>query len=459
VRLRVTAAATALIALALLVAGVTATRLLRGSLVSSFDDLVDERVDELESLIARDLITPIIEPTGREVGQIQVFDEDGRLRATTRGLDRTTRLDVIAAPASGEQSFGTVDGSAVAGDPDDRYRVVARTVESPSVGPLTIYAVSSLRVADAAARSLTISLLVGLPLLVVFAAALIWWVVGRALKPVDTMRAAVDRIQASDLSERIDVTATDDEIGRLGETLNNMLARLDDAATRQKVFTAAASHELRSPLSAIRTELEVGLAYPEHSDWPLIANEALTEVARLEELARDLLVLTRVRATGLDRSPCDLGLITAGELSRRHREGIEYQQQIAPAVIAADEDMLLQVIRNLLDNAERHARTRIAVAVGAASGANGDDRVELTIVIVGRSMPPADRTRIFDPFTRLDDARTLDDGGSGLGLAIAQNIVTGFDGVLEVMDLDAGAGFRASFPAASHAATAVSAAP
>jgi len=327
----------------------------------------------------------------------------------------------------------------------------------PSVeGPLTIYAVTSLRAVATAAHALTISLLVGLPLLVLLAGALIWWVVGRALKPVDQMRASVDRIQASDLSERVEVPATDDEIGRLGDTLNSMLSRLDDAATRQKVFTAAASHELRSPLSAIRTELEVGLAYPQQSDWPMIANEALIEVARLEELARDLLVLTRVRATALDRSPCDLGQITAAELVRRHADGVEYRHEISPAVVAADPNMLVQVIRNLLDNAERHARTYIAV--GVTGGANGDERVELTIQNDGRSIPPGDRDRIFDPFTRLDDARTLDDGGSGLGLAIAQGIVTGFGGVLEVMDLDSGAGFRASFPAASVASDVATAA-
>jgi signal transduction histidine kinase len=278
---------------------------------------------------------------------------------------------------------------------------------------------------------------------VALAAALIWWVVGRALAPVEALRAAVDRIESTDLAERIVVPRSDDEIGRLGQTLNRMLGRLDAATTRQRIFAAAASHELRSPLTAIRTELEVGLAYREQSDWPLIANEALVEVSRLEQLARDLLVLTRLQATSVERLRCDLDVIVESELALRQPGAhVEYRSHITPAAVAADRDSLVQVIRNLLDNAERHAHSSVSVEVGS-DGESG----WFTVRNDGPPIAAEDRGRIFDPFTRLDDARALDQGGSGLGLAIAHGIVIGFDGTLSAMDLDVGAGFRASFPA------------
>ncbi|MGD9704300.1 MAG: sensor histidine kinase [Acidimicrobiia bacterium] len=431
-----------LIALALVAAAVSASVLVRRSLSSNYEALLLDRVDEVELLIANGLLTAVIEPTGRETGQVQVIDAAGDVIAVTPGLATTTRLDVVDAPSTGREIGVTVDGSRVQGDPSDRYRLVARTVTS-GIGPLTIYAVTSLRAADDAAHTLTVGLMIGVPLLTALAAALIWWVVGRALAPVEALRAAVDRIESTDLAERIVVPRSDDEIGRLGQTLNRMLGRLDAATTRQRVFAAAASHELRSPLSAIRTELEVGLAYPERSEWPLIANEALVEVSRLEQLARDLLVLTRLQATAIERVRCDLDVLVESELALRQPGAhVEYRSDIAPAAVPADRDSLVQLIRNLLDNAERHAGSSVAIEVGSDG-----ESAWFVVRNDGPPIAPDDRARIFDPFTRLDDARALDDGGSGLGLAIAQGIVVGFDGTLAVMDLDVGAGFRVSFPA------------
>ena len=113
-----------------------------------------------------------------------------------------------------------------------------------------------------ALSNLRVGMAIGLPLVLALAALLIWLVAGRALRPVDAMREEVDRIQATDLTRRVSPAGTGSEIDRLGATLNHLLDRLQDAADRQQLFAASASHELRSPLSAIRTELEVGLAYP-----------------------------------------------------------------------------------------------------------------------------------------------------------------------------------------------------
>jgi signal transduction histidine kinase len=287
------------------------------------------------------------------------------------------------------------------------------------------------------------ALLLGLPLMVALAA---WWisrVVGRALAPVDAMRAEVDRIEAADLSGRVRAGSSDDEIAKLGLTLNRMLDRLEEAATRQHLFAAAASHELRSPLSAIRTGLEVGLAYPDRAEWSKVATDSLIEVDRLEMLTRDLRILTRSRSmeAAADRR-FDLSKMVADEVSRRRPErGVRYRSELATAEIAADADAVVRVVRNLFDNAERHAAGEIRVVVSHDS--NG---ATLSVANDGRSIPADERERIFEPFRRLDEARSLDAGGSGLGLAIARSIMTALGGSIVAVDVERGAEFRASFP-------------
>ena len=141
------------------------------------------------------------------------------------------------------------------------------------------------------------------------------------------MRAEVDRIEAADLSGRVHAGSSDDEIANLGLTLNRMLDRLEEASSRQQLFAAAASHELRSPLSTIRTELEVGLAYPDRAEWPKVAEDSLIEIARLEELTRDLRMLTRSRsmqARRRCRSNCPSSSPPRSPCGRPQR-GIRYQ--------------------------------------------------------------------------------------------------------------------------------------
>jgi signal transduction histidine kinase len=311
---------------------------------------------------------------------------------------------------------------------------------------LTIYGVTSLKAAQQVEHHLRQVLGVGLALLVVLAAVLIWWVVGRALAPVDAMREVVDRIQASDLDERVEIVKQNDEISRLGITLNRMLARLQEASSRQRLFAAAASHELRSPLSAIRTELEVGLTYPDQTDWKVVANESLIEVERLEHLARDLAQLTRLHANVpvVRAEPCDLALLVEAELGRRGvPTGVVHRAELRPVTIVAPKDSVIRVLRNLLDNAERHAATEIVVATGIIAD---PPTAQLLVGNDGPPVPDAEWERIFDPFTRLDDARDLDEGGTGLGLAIARGLVESLGGTLSVAAVATGAAFEANFP-------------
>jgi signal transduction histidine kinase len=290
--------------------------------------------------------------------------------------------------------------------------------------------------------------LIGLPLPVVLAAWLIWRVVARALAPVDAMRAEVDRIEATDLSGRVRAGSSDDEIAKLGLTLNRMLDRLEDAASRQALFAAAASHELRSPLSAIRTELEVGLAYPDRTEWPRVAADSLIEVARLEELTRDLRTLTRSRSMEASVArPIDLGAVVAEQVAiRRSAGGVHYRTELTTGEIAADADAVVRVIRNLFDNAERHAASEILVTVSS-------DPTGVTLVVAndGPAIAADERERIFEPFMRLDEARSLDVGGSGLGLAIARSIMTAIGGSITAVEIAHGAQFKVSFPSRTPA--------
>jgi signal transduction histidine kinase len=337
--------------------------------------------------------------------------------------------------------------------------VLARTVAAAD-GPLTVYGATSLEPAARAEQHFAHVLMVGLPLLVLFAAALIWWGVGRALAPVEEMRSMVDRIETEALGrtegsrprQRVGVRRQGDEIGRLGATLNHLLDRLDDSARRQRVFAAAASHELRSPLSAIRTELEVGLAYPERTDWGVVAEESLIEVQRLEHLAADLLQLTRLQAgaTGSEGGAAaesyDLADVVRGEVPRRQPPcGVELRTELRSAPVVADRDLLLQVLRNLLANAERHARSRVVTTTSRIA-----DSAVLRVWNDGQPIADCDQERIFHPFTRLDDGRALDGGGSGLGLAIARAAAEQLGGTLTAVPVEHGAAFEATFPSSTE---------
>ncbi|MGZ4723114.1 MAG: sensor histidine kinase [Ilumatobacteraceae bacterium] len=445
VRSRATSWASVVLALALVVGALAAAGQLRRALASDEASLLDDRVDEVEVLVRAGALTSVLAPTGREVGQVQVVDSSGTVVAVTPGLAVSTRLDVITAPPAGEQKAATVDGRSIGGVPGDRYRVVARTVPSP-VGPLTIYAVTSLDAADRASRHLRNALLISVPLEVILAAWLISRVVARALAPVDSMRAEVDRIEAADLSGRVQAGSSDDEIARLGLTLNRMLDRLEEASSRQRLFAAAASHELRSPLSTIRTELEVGLAYPDRAEWPKVAEDSLIEVARLEELTRDLRILTRSRSMQVAAAtPIELSEVVAAEVAlRRPERQIHYRTELAEAEISADPDAVVRVVRNLFDNAERHAASAIRVTVSSEGGV-----VTLSVWNDGPKIPAGDLERIFEPFMRLDEARSLDTGGTGLGLAIARSIMTALGGSIGAVDVMRGAEFRVTFPSRS----------
>jgi signal transduction histidine kinase len=186
------------------------------------------------------------------------------------------------------------------------------------------------------------------------------------------------------------------------------------------------------------------LAYPDRAEWTKVAEDSLIEVARLEELTRDLRLLTRSRSMQVSVSrPIDLSELVSSEVARRRpARGIHYVVDVSSAQFSADPDGVVRVVRNLFDNSERHATSEIRVVVSSDPKA-----VTLSVANDGPGIPAAELERIFEPFMRLDEARSLDIGGSGLGLAIARSIMTALGGAIIAVPVDNGVEFRATFPA------------
>jgi signal transduction histidine kinase len=280
-------------------------------------------------------------------------------------------------------------------------------------------------------------LAVGLPLLLVVVAGTTWVVVGRALAPVEAIRAEVDAISATALHRRVPDPPANDEIGRLARTMNRMLERLEGAQTRQRRLVSDASHELRSPVAAIRQHAEVALAHPDRTTTTELAGTVLAEDLRLQRLAEDLLLLTRAdeHTLGLRRHPVDLDDLVFDEAGRlRGVSGLRVDTSaVSAGRVDGDATGLRRVLRNLADNAARHAAAQVAFSVSERDGV-----VRLLVDDDGPGIPEVDRERVFERFVRLDDARARDDGGSGLGLAIVAELVAAHDGTVTITPSPAG---------------------
>jgi signal transduction histidine kinase len=250
----------------------------------------------------------------------------------------------------------------------------------------------------------------------------------------------VASISGSALDRRVPEPGTDDEIGRLARTMNAMLERLEDSATRQERFVADASHELRSPLTRLRTQLEVGLAHPEAYDAETTERGALEDAIEMQKLLDDLLFLARGDAGALDldaRSVVDLEEVVLASVARADRGALDLSaDDVAALRVLGDERALGRAVGNVVDNAVRHARHSVILAVHA----NGDDAV-LTVDDDGPGIAREDAERVFERFGRVDESRSTTTGGAGLGLSIAREIVQRHGGTIRI-DTDGRPGTR-----------------
>ena len=446
-RLRVTALSAVIIAITLAIAGVFVANWLRSSLLADADEQLFGQAAFVAELAQRSQLSPTLTATGVDTGQVQVIAADGTVLAVSPGLATSVRLDVFAAPAAGQQQAHTVPGPIVGGNGTTDYRVVARTVDTPA-GPISVYAASSLQAVDGAVDALVFALWVGAPLLTLLGAAGIWIVVGRSLSPVERMRREVAALPGDRPHDRISAHVRATELESLATTMNGLLDRVDRAAAVQREFIADASHELRSPLASVRTQLEVGLAYPLNTDWPATARDALVDVERLQALAGELLERARVEAA-TDRTfvatRLDLAALVTGELARYGDARLVLRA--TSVQVAGDAALLVRLLRNLVDNALRHAAARVEVTV-ASDGADPVRSATIRVWNDGEAVPDVDRERVFLPFTRLDSSRASDAAGAGLGLSIARRIAEVHGGTLTVEPSPHGALFVARLPVA-----------
>jgi signal transduction histidine kinase len=303
-----------------------------------------------------------------------------------------------------------------------------------------VYVGPSLEASQETVSRLTRSLLLGLPLLIGLLGLAIWYVVGRALRPVEAIRAEVAAVSADDLGRRVPVPATGDEVARLATTMNAMLARLEASDTQQREFVANASHDLQSPLTAFRAELEVALADPGSTDWPATARSLSAESARMESLVADLLFLARAEdATLPEPRLLDLDDVVREEVERLPpSSGVVVFADVTAAPVRGRREDLARMVRNLLANATGHAATRVDLSL-----LPDGDRVVLAVQDDGPGVPTEHRDRIFDRFYRVDAARDRGRPGTGLGLAIVRSIAEGHGGSVR---LEAGSRFVVRLP-------------
>jgi signal transduction histidine kinase len=302
---------------------------------------------------------------------------------------------------------------------------------SRDVDGTTIHVAGNLEDVEESTAVLAVSLLVAVPISAEVLAGIVWWSVGRTLRPVEDIRAQVDQISGTRLDRRVPEPGTHDEIARLAHTMNGMLSRLDESAERQRRFVADASHELRSPLARIRSELDVDMARPASADLGATHRSVLAETVTLQRLVDDLLLLARGDGGALDsarRAPVDLDDLVTRQ-ARRLRAGSALRvdtREVAAAQVLGDDSQLQRAIANLLDNAVRHARSSIAMTLIETL----DGQAVLAVVDDGPGIPAEECDVVFQRFTRLDGARHAAHGGAGLGLAIAREIAERHGGTL-----------------------------
>jgi signal transduction histidine kinase len=401
-QLRVTGLAIVVVAVVLGIAVTLAVLAQRDALTGNLDDRLARRADDIVALVTR----------GSTPATLAVGDDDALAQLVSAGSviaasENAAELPIIAEPPpTGDERLTTVEGLPV---DDGEFRMFSRRFEAAGVG-YVLHVAAALDDVNEAVATLTMTLAVTLLVVLAVVAGILWTVVGRALRTVEA------------------------------------------AHSRLEQFVADASHELRSPLTSIRSELEVDLAHPNEADLLATQRSVLDDTVRLQRLVDELLFLAR-RDNGkaeLRHDIVDLDEIVLGEakaLRSRNRVAVD-SSRVSGAQVTGDAELLRRAVRNVLDNAERHAASTVTVALSEL-----DDRAVLSVADDGPGIPSEQLTRIFERFARIDQARDRQRGGAGLGLAITREIVTQHQGTIAVDPSESGARFVIRLPLSSTQTT------
>jgi len=422
------------LAVGLLLGGLLLVTVVHIVLVRAVDNGARHTASDIATVLDAGKLSDPIPNIGNQY--VQVLDAQHTIRAASLNGDRLAPLlheDELARGRSGQI---IVVGADRIGGGVGYLRVAVK-----AVGDQTVLVAAPDADVESSVRSVRAVLLVAYPLLVATLAFLAWHVVGWALAPVEALRQGAEEVSGAQ-GGRLPVPDGDDEVHRLAVTLNRMLGRLDASRQRQRSFVADAAHELRSPIASLRTQLEVAT----HLNEPAPIPDLAVEVDRLGRLVDDLLVLARA-----DEGDPGLRRREPVELTELLREAVPAGARVpvkvspgGPLWTVGDRSALRRVLDNLVANAVRYASSTVELAAKRADA----DRLVVTVTDDGPGIPAADRDRVFDRFTRLDDARTRDSGGAGLGLAIVRELVRMHAGTVTLSDARPGLRVAVSLPMA-----------
>ncbi|GLW99642.1 hypothetical protein Misp02_37290 [Microtetraspora sp. NBRC 16547] len=399
-------------------------------------NLVTQAVDITQQVHETGKVPPLPDTPGTA---IQVFDPSDTLIAATPNMVNAPPMNRLMLRPTGVATSNICDLRAFPGEckigiyfpfhmPDGVWRLHMAVPDPPWYVSFTVLGL----------------VIAGWMLLVGATALAANRLVGSVLAPVDVMTSELAEITVGDLSRRVPVPWFHDELRRLAERANQTLDRAETAVERQRRFASDASHDLRSPLTAIHLEIEEALLHPEKTDWKTTARALLDSVERLQALVSCLLQIARLDAGApRGRDTVDLADLVTSELALRPRS-ITVTEQLTPGVtINGDRLYLARLLGNLLDNAERHAESNVTVTVS-----RDDGTAVLEVLDDGDGIPADKREIVFQRFARLDASRKKDTGGTGLGLPIARQIAENHGGTLTIADCPRGARFVLRIPCA-----------
>lgn len=432
---------------AFVVAGAGLALILYRSLLAGVDDAAAARVGDVVEALHTDTATELdgtLTGTDQRIVAVQVIDSTGIVVRRSASAPQVPLVD--------PSSIGTAlrVGLPDHASPDGDMRISGQTAVDARGGPYTVLVGAGSEAVESTVNTVLVLLAGAAPIVMVVAGAVTYVLVARSLRSVDAIRSRVADISTSDLAERVPVPANFDEISALAVTMNEMLARIESGHDAQRRFVGDASHELRSPVQAILSALDVAAVHPELLNDELAASTLRPEAKRMESLVEDLLLLARADERGLTvrRRDVDLDDVASNEVGRLLRETtLTVDADLAPTRLLGDPGGLSRVLRNLLDNGARHASTRVEVRVYPQAGT-----AVLTVGDDGPGIPAAERVRVFDRFVRLDSDRSRRGGGSGLGLAIVSEVVAAHDGCVTIGERPGGGAlFTVRLPLANPA--------
>ena len=413
---------------------------LQASLLANLVNAATQQTQSLAAEAAHSRLPAVLPTSNETAAVIQVVDENGLVISSSANI--LGRKALFSFPTAGSDPSTSAVSDVRVGDDSTPYRVAGLAATGPN-GKLTVYVALPTNEIEQSVDELTYVLGLGVPLAAIALTGLGWLLIGRALRPVEQMRLQAAAISGTDLHRRLASSTSNDELGRLAETFNDLLARIESTAGQQVRFVGDAAHELRSPLAIIQTQLEVALAHPEAIDCTALLPDLLTDTRRLARLVSDLLMLARLdahRPARLETVDLDDLLLLQAQRARGRGCAVD-TRAVSAGRVRADPDALDSAFRNLVDNALRHADSVVHIGLTASPG-----RVQAFVADDGVGIRPEDRELVFQRFTRLDSARSRDAGGSGLGLAIVRDVITTAGGHVRIEDNQPGARFVVDLP-------------